>query len=334
MSNKREIILNNFQELVFNKFGTNLDSINELKADASERNIYRLFSNGNSFIGIHNDNVKENRAFINFTNTFVKLGFNVPIIINESKDNLFYIEEDLGDITLFKFSISSDKITLNNYYKKSLTDLIRFQVVARDEIDYSYCYQTKAFSPEVLMNDFKKFNDYFNRTFLKNNLTDDLINNIFLDLSRVISKAENHFFLYRDFQPRNIMLKNNELYYIDYQSGRRGPLQYDVASFLYSGSINLKDEERSSLIDYYLKDLNENIKFDEDEFRYYFYYFAFARIIQVLGTYGYQYKTRDDKGMIRKISKALINLKSLESKIEDPEIKSFIEKVESGYIME
>jgi len=332
MSYKREIILNNFQALIFSKFGTNLDSINELKADASERKIYRLFSNGNSFIGIYNENVKENLAFINFTNTFVKLGFKVPVIINVSGDNLFYVEDDLGDTTLFKFSISTDKMTIKNYYKNALADLIRFQVDARDEIDYSYCFQTKAFSPEVLMYDFKKFNDYFNRIFLKNNLTNDVINNIFIDLSGVISKAENHFFLYRDFQPRNIMIKNNELYYIDYQSGRRGPLQYDVASFLYSGSINLKDEERNDLINYYLNELNKSVKYDKMEFKFYFYYFAFARIIQVLGTYGYQYETRNDKEMIKKVSKALNNLKSLESKIDDSEIQSFIEKVESGYI--
>ncbi|MEO6696265.1 MAG: phosphotransferase [Ignavibacteria bacterium] len=331
MSYKREIILNNFQELFFNKFGTNLDSIIELKADASERKIYRLFTNGNSFIGIYNNNIKENIAFINFTNTFVRLGFNVPIIINISGDNLYYIEDDLGDMTLFKFSAESAKIDLNNYYKKALADLIKFQVNAKEEIDYSYCYQTKAFNPEVLMYDFKKFNEYFNNIFLKNKLDDEVINNTFLDLAAIISKAENHFFLYRDFQPRNIMIKNNELYYIDYQSGRRGPLQYDVASFLYSGSISLIDEERNALIDYYLKEINKIMKCAEDEFRYYFYYFAFARIIQVLGAYGYQYKTRNDNEMIKKIYKAVNNLKSLENKIVDHDINDFIKKIADSF---
>jgi aminoglycoside/choline kinase family phosphotransferase len=332
MSYKNEIILNNFHELIFSKFGNNLDSIDELKADASERKIYRLFSNGNSFIGIYNENVKENRAFINFTNTFLSLGFNVPLIINKSNDNLFYIEEDLGDITLFKFSSKTDKITLINYYKNALRDLIRFQVDAKDEIDYSYCYQTKAFNPELLMYDFKKFDDHFNRNFLKNNLKDEVISNIFLDLSAVISKVENNFFLFRDFQSRNIMIKNDELFYIDYQSGRKGPLQYDLASFLYSGSISLSDKERNSLIDYYLTELNKSIKYDEGEFRFSFYYFAFARIIQVLGSYAYQYETRNDKKMIKKIFKAINNLKSLEGKITNPGINNFIELVERSFI--
>lgn len=332
MSYKNEIILNSFQEMIFSKFGKNLDSINELKADASDRKIYRLFSNSNSFIGIYNENIKENRAFINFTNTFLRLGFNVPVIISKSDDNLFYIEEDLGDITLFKFSSTTDKIALNNYYKNALRDLIRFQLDAKDEIDYSYCYQTKAFNQELLMYDFKKFDDYFNRSFLKKNLKDEVISNIFLDLSAVTSKAENNFFLFRDFQPRNIMIKNDELYYIDYQSGRKGPLQYDLASFLYSGSISLTDEERNSLIDYYVKELNKIIKYDEDKFRFSFYYFAFARIIQVLGSYAYQYETRNDKKMVKKIFKAINNLKSLEGKITNSEINNFIELVERNFI--
>lgn len=325
MSYKTEIILNNFQELIFRKFGSNLDSIDQLKADASERKIYRLLSNGNSYIGIYNENVNENIAFINFTNTFEKIGLNVPSIISVSGDSLFYIEDDLGDMTLFKLSLSKNSNTMNYYYRKALSDLINFQLDAKDLINYNYCYQTKVFNSEVLMDDLIKFNEYFNKPFLKENLSEELVNNLFLDLSSVISKAGNDFFLYRDFQPRNIMVKKDELYFIDYQSGRRGPLQYDVASFLYSGSISLNEDERCGLIDHYISELNKSMKYDYDEFRFYFYYFAFARIIQVLGSYGYQYKTRNDPEMIKKIYKAINNLESLKDKINDTAVINFID---------
>lgn len=327
---KREIILNTFQELIFKKFGENLDGIKELRADASERKIYRLFVADKTFVGIYNENEKENLAFINFTYAFLKLGFNVPVIINVSDDNLFYIEEDLQDETLYKLMINSDKKSMFEYYKLALSDLIRFQIEAKDSVDYNYCYQTKEFNSEVIESDINKFNDYFSKIFLKEKLEDKAISPI-LDISNyLITKVPKGFFLYRDFQPRNIMIKNNRLYYIDYQSGRKGPLQYDVASFLYSGSINLNDTERNSLLDYYTGELNKFIAYDKKEFIYYFYFFVFLRLLQVLGNYSYLYKKRNDKEVLKKISKALFNLKSLADKIENTEIKSLIKIITSS----
>ncbi|MDQ3019724.1 MAG: phosphotransferase [Bacteroidota bacterium] len=330
MSYKREIILNSFQELVFKKFGKNLDGIKELVADASDRKIYRLFVDGKSLTGIYNENEKENLAFINFSYTFIELGFNVPVIINVSEDNLFYIEEDLGDETLFKRMCAAGEINLSDYYKQALSDLIRFQVEAKDKIDYSYCYQTKEFNYEVIESDIRKFNDYFIKIFLGEKLDKNTISSILDTSSRVMSKVPCDFFLYRDFQPRNIMLKNERLYYIDYQSGRKGPLQYDVASFLYSGSINLNDKERNSLLNYYIEELNKFVVYDEKEFKYYFYYFVFLRLLQVLGSYSYLHEKRNDKEVLKKISKALFNLKGLTNKIENADVRMLIERITSS----
>lgn len=326
MSYSSEIILNSFQELIFKKFGKHLDGIKKLKADASERKIYRLFVDGKSFVGIYNRNKKENLAFINFTYTFVELGLNVPMIVSVSEDNLFYVEEDLGDETLFK-TIQSSEDNLSGYYKLALRDLIRFQVEAKDSIDYGYCYQTREFNSETIQSDIKKFNDYFTKIFLNRQLEEKTISSILDTSVHVISNVKNDFFLYRDFQPRNIMIKDGQLYYIDYQSGRKGPLQYDVASFLYSGSIELNEIERNSLLNYYIGELNKFISYDEKEFKYYFYYFVFLRLLQVLGSYAYLHEMRNDREVIKKISKALFNLKGLTNKIENGEVKMLIEMI-------
>ncbi len=325
-----EEILNTFRDLVREKFGKSIDKISELQADSSERKIYRLFVGGKSFIGIGNEDEKENLAFINFTYTFIKSGLNVPDIINVSADNLFYIEEDLGDVTMFKLMASSDRETMFEYYKSALADLIRFQVGTKDSINYDYCYQTREFNSEVIESDVKKFNDYFSRKFLNETLNTRLINSILEVSNDIIIKAGNNFFLYRDFQPRNIMIMNNRLYYIDYQSGRKGPLQYDVASFLYSGSIDLNERERDTLLNFYITELNKFTEYDERKFKHYFYFFVFLRLVQMLGNYAYLYETRRDKIIPEKISKALNNLKSISDKIENGEIKEFIKKLTSS----
>ncbi|MEO8665909.1 MAG: phosphotransferase [Ignavibacteria bacterium] len=325
MSYKSEIILNTFQELQFSKFGQNLDGIKELKPDASDRKIYRLTSDQKTYIGIYNDNPKENLAFIGFTESFLKSGLNVPEIISVSNDNLFYIVEDLGDLTLYKLMKSGSKDDLQSYFKKSLSDLLKFQIVAKDEIDYSLCYQTEEFNSEVVRSDLEKFNNYFPKIYSAGKFNDDNVEEIVNKFSGILSKVDCNFFLYRDFQPRNIMIKKGDLYYIDYQSGRKGPLHYDAASFLYSGSIDLEDDERESLLTHYLNLLHNYLSYDEKEFRHYFYYFVFLRLLQAIGSYCYQHETKNDNEILRKVAKALNNLKSLQDKIDDELIRSILD---------
>ena len=330
MSIRNEIILNTFQELIYKETGKNLDKIVNLKADASDRKIYRLFYDGNSIIGIFNENKKENLAFINFTGSFSKLGLNVPQIISVSDDNLFYIEEDLGDMTLFNYTSSNLNEDYIGIYKRSLSDLVRFQVTAKDIVDYSYCYQTAEFDRMVIESDLNKFDEYSNSLHLKTDF-DQAVRKSIIDHSvEILRKTNNDFFLYRDFQPRNIMLKDNILYYIDYQSGRKGPLQYDVASFLYSGSIDISNEDRNALLDYYLSELGKQISVDKEEFLSDFYFFAFIRLLQMLGSYSYLSVKKNDGNILKKIPKALLNIKSLSGKIYNNEINSYINKLTSS----
>lgn len=327
MSYKKEIILNSFQELLFNNAGLHLENIIQLKAHASERNIYRLETNGKSFIGIYNENIKENLAFVSFSRTFRELELKVPEIINVSDDGLFYIEEDLGDLTLYEYSLTSERKSVLSKYENALTDLLKFQISAKDKIDYGYCYQTKKFDETAVRDDIKKFSDFYLSQFVNDLSLINEIENITEMLVEILNKVSDEYFLYRDFQPRNIMIKNDELYYIDYQSGRKGPLQYDAASFLYSGSIFLNENERSDLLEKYEKELMKHIGVNKAEFRYYFYYFVFARLLQVLGSYAYIYKTRKDEKMKDKISGALFKMNGLVNYIKDDTIINFINKL-------
>lgn len=327
MSYQSEKILYSFQKLVFDRSGKNIDSVQKLKADASDRKIYRLNSGNKSFIGIFNENEKENIAFIKFTEAFLKLGFNVPEIINVADDNLFYIEEDLGDMTLYRFSQIQDKKLIIDYYKKALADLISFQIKAGEEADYNYCYQTAELNGFVLSEDIKKFREYFLNRFMKDKFGSGEIEKIVEISAETIKKTDNSFFVYRDFQPRNIMLQKEKLFYIDYQSGRKGPLHYDAASFLYSGSVKLNEDERINLLDYYESKLSEAVEFDKKEFRHYFYYFAFFRMLQVLGSYSYIYEKRSDADMLLKTELALEKIKDIKDKIENKFIAEFIGKL-------
>lgn len=327
MPHKRELILKSFQQLIYNLTGNILTDFKDIKADASEKKIYRLFVNDKSYIGIYNQNLKENLAFISFTYTFIKLKFKVPEIFIISDDNLSYIEEDLGDTSLFKQIPVSESYMLMNYYKQALSDLIRFQIIPKDALDYNYCYQTKEFNCEVIRDDFEKFNVFFAGSYLKESIQNDMIQNI-IDLScKVITTADGRYFLYRDFQPRNILIKDNSLYYIDYQSGRKGPLQYDLASFLYSGSIQLSEQQRNYLIDHYMSELKKYTPYNEKEFKYYLYYFSFLRLVQILGSYAFQHQKKKDEEILKKIPKAISNLKNLKDKIEIKEVRNIIEVI-------
>ncbi|HMQ68212.1 MAG TPA: phosphotransferase [Ignavibacteria bacterium] len=325
MSIRREIILNTFQELCFNNFGNGIDNISNLKADASERKIYRISSGNNTYIGIFNENPDENNAFINFSRSFRNSNFNVPEIYAVSEDKLFYIEEDLGNSTLFKHIISDESEDFMALYKRSLSDLIRFQITGKDIIDFNDCYQTEFFDESVIRSDLYKFNEFYTNIFLNNSLDGIIIEDIIRVSSGILSDADCSYFLYRDFQPRNIMLKNDDLYYIDYQSGRKGPLHYDLASFLYSGSIKITEDQRKILLDHYLDEIQIYVKTDKDKFITDFYFFVFLRLIQMLGSYAYLYKKRNDKGVLKKIAGALNNLKSIRGKLDVPELKIIID---------
>lgn len=324
MSYRKEYIFNNFQELIFKETGKCIDKIENLMADASDRKIYRIYFEDKSVIGVFNENEKENLAFIKFTATFRKLGLNVPQIFRVSDDNMFYTEEDLGNMTLFRFISQSASGNNIDLYKKCLSDLLKFQISSKDEIDYSFCYQTSEFNLKVIEYDLDKFIKYFLQIYPEAVIDERTLSDI-LDLSeKVLSRIRKDFFLYRDFQPRNIMLKNNNLYYIDYQSGRKGPLQYDVASFLFSGSIEITNGERHILLEHYINEMEKYADYDRNEFLSEFYFFAFLRLLQMLGSYSYLNISKNNTEVLKKIPKALKNLSGIIKESGNIELNAII----------
>ncbi len=234
-----------------------------------------------------------------------------------------YLIEDLGDITLFSM-ISPDGHRGNGFnpeimklYKNVLSELPRFQVEAGQTVDYSLCNQFNEFGEENMDYDLM----YFKVRFLDNYYPEHDSGSLRADfgyLKQKLLEVGRKYFLYRDFQSRNIMVKGGELFFIDYQSGRRGALQYDLASLLYDAKADIPQEIRYELIDHYIHQAKKLTGIDEAEFKYYFWYFAIIRILQALGAYGYLGLTRGKKKFLDSIPYALRNIRYiLNNKIEE-----------------
>ena len=284
-----------------------------LSSDGSDRKIIRLRSHtGNSSIGIINENPWENRAFISFSEHFGKFGLNVPQIYGVSRDKKCYLMQDLGDSTLLnKVTERQNKgfgKTEIELYKRVIVELVRFQIEAGGTIDYSLCYQHAEFGRENMEQDLNYFQKRFLHYFYGSRLDENRIKDNFNIIIHEALKVAPVYFLYRDFQSRNIMLKDGELYFIDYQSGRKGALQYDLASLLYDAKANVPQDVREELIGYYISQAKKFITVDETEFRNRFWYFAVIRILQAMGAYGYLGIVKGKKKFLESIPYALVNI--------------------------
>lgn len=307
------------KELFKKKFDTVPDKITPVKADASERKLLLLSAGDNECIGVINGNVNENIAFIEFSKSFKTAGFNVPEIYGASDDKKCYIEEYLGLMTLPNAVAGISREEYISVCKNALEDLLKFQTEGINIIDFDLCFQTKSFDIEQITFDENKFIRYYLNKFRPELLKDDVID-CFHKLNSILTRDFDLYFMYRDFQPRNIMMWKRSLYYLDYQSGRKGPLQYDVASFLYSGSAGFNNREKEILLNHYLTSLSYNF-IDKGNFIKYYKYFVIIRLVQMLGSYGYLIEKRNDENQMPKIEKALGNLKQVLEEIDEKEIR-------------
>ena len=325
MSYDKEILYYTFQNLFYFKYHENVLSVEEIVPDSSNRKIFRLKSEHKNCIGIYYEGINENKAFIEFSKTLKRIGLNVPEFYCVSTDNKYYIIEDLGSMDLFSFSrqkyIKRDELIW--FYKKALKDLTEFQTRAADELDFDLCYQTKKLDRNQFEYDLIKFQEYYLKKFFISQ-DESLINNAFEEILSKVPDNKDEYFVYRDFQPRNILVKSGELYYIDYQSGRLGPLEYDPASFLYSSSIFINENDRKELLGYYLKELSKKIDIDTETFFENFYYFALLRLLQVLGSYGYNFDRKKNSDILFKIPRALNNIESIITQFENKYILKFL----------
>ena len=330
-------------ELFEKNFEEKIVKITPLPQSGSDRKYYRLHSDNKVAIGVYNADKKENLAFIEFSKTFKKTGLNVPAIYEEDLYNDIYLIEDLGNVTLFDFLSSEKKNEVfsyktKNYYHKVLKELPKFQISAANEIDYSLCYPRAKFDKQSMMWDLNYFKYYFLKLaqipFDEQALEDD-----YQSFTDYLLEADMDYFLYRDFQSRNIMIKDEEVYFIDYQGGRKGSLYYDLASLLYDAKAEIPQEERIKLLDFYLDELESYIVVDREEFKKKFNAFVLIRILQAMGAYGYRGFYEKKAHFLASIPPALENmkhvLKELNIDIKLPTLLSVLNKlVESERLKE
>jgi aminoglycoside/choline kinase family phosphotransferase len=288
----------------------------------SGRNILRVSSGKTTAIGILYGVREENAAFLSFTRHFLKHGLPVPKIYAEDLSQGAYLEEDLGDTTLFECLSSNragDTIApeVIDAYRKVVEVLPRFQVEAGRDLDYSLCYPRASFDRQSINWDLNYFKYYFLRLaaipFSEQALEDD-----FGRLTDFLLTAPSDYFLYRDFQSRNVMLRDGKPYFVDYQGGRKGALQYDIASLLFDAKADLPPAVRQQLLDYYLDALESFVDLDREAFLGHYYAYVYVRILQALGAYGFRGFYERRTHFLQSVPYALKNLRWLLHNVKLP----------------
>lgn len=264
----------------------------EQELGASPRKLFRLSARDRTAIGVFYDVRAENVAFIEFSKHFRRHGLPVPEIYGANLERNVYLEEDLGDTTLYQL------LTANRHggrpsretmqaYREVVALLPRFQVEAGRDLDYGVCTPRSRFDRQSILWDL----NYFKYCFLKlagipfdeQGLEED-----FQRLALFLVDADAGYFLYRDFQARNVMMREDRPFFVDYQGGRRGALQYDIASLLYDAKADLPADVREELLESYLEALSRFIELDRTAFMRHYEGFVWIRIMQALGAYGFR----------------------------------------------
>lgn len=310
------------KELFVSHFGESPDSSVPLKGGGSDRKLFRLANANRSVIGVTNADRQENIAFLEFSRHFRKCGLPVPEIYVEDLDRGIYLEEDLGDTTLFHWlterrSRAGFSARLIEIYTQVVQMLPQFQIVAGKTLDYRFCYPRGSFDRQSMRWDLNYFKYYFLKLaqipFNEQALEDD-----FDRLTEFLLAAERDFFLYRDFQSRNIMLKDGAPYFIDYQGGRKGALQYDIASLLFDAKADIPFEAREVLLQRYLDAAAKLTKIDRPAFVQHYYGYVYIRIMQALGAYGFRGFYERKSHFLQSVPYAIRNLEVLLRSVELP----------------
>jgi len=306
-------------QLFTERVGQRPDAILEMAGDGSTRQYFRLLGGDwGTVVGAIGPDHEENRAFLDFAKAFKNVGLPVPEIYEEDREAGVWLEEDLGDTTLFDALSQAREdhgdvgfpSRAEELFRKSLSVLPRFQVRGHEVVDYRVAYPRQAFDRRSIRWDLNYFKYHFLKLahieFSEQRLEDD-----FGRLTELLLEAESDFFLYRDFQSRNIMIRGGEPWFIDFQGGRKGALQYDVASLLYDAKANLPTDVRARLLDHYLDALKEYADVDESRFRTAFDGFVLVRLMQAMGAFGYRGFFERKRRFLESVPFAAKNLEGL-----------------------
>ncbi|HEY2473074.1 MAG TPA: RNase adapter RapZ [Terracidiphilus sp.] len=305
-------------------FHSPAESVSQLQGQlgGSGRAILRLSGSGHTAVGIVYSVREENVAFLEFSRQFRRHGLPVPEIYAEDLANGAYLEEDLGDTTLFEFlNVHRNGDILDaeaiEAYRKVVAILPRFQIEAGRDLNYKVCYPRSSFDRQSINWDLNYFKYYFLRL-AGIPFSEQALENDFSRLTKLLLSAPHDYFLYRDFQSRNVMLPGGQPYFLDYQGGRKGALQYDIASLLYDGKADLPAPVRQELLNYYLDCLAEFIPVDRDAFMEHYYAYVYVRIMQALGAYGFRGFYERKAHFLQSVPYALKNLRWLAHNVKLP----------------
>ena len=312
--------------------GTAPDKVTELPASGSNRRYFRL-EGSPTLIGVVGTCLEENEAFLYMADHFLKHNIPVPRVVAVADDRMSYLQADLGDTLLFG-AIEKGRLTrsFSTDERRLLADTIRLlpdiQFMGAVGMDFSKCYPAAEFDTRSIMWDL----NYFKYCFLKATgleFSEDRLEDDFQALAEVLMRSKSSTFMYRDFQSRNVMIKDGQPWFIDFQGGRKGPYFYDVASFLWQAKANFPDGLRHELIKEYIDALKKYKPVDEEYFLEQLRHFVLFRTLQVLGAYGYRGYFEKKPHFLQSVPFALANLRAILDKpfVEYPYLDSMLRQL-------
>ncbi len=306
-------LIRNLYLLAESSLGVEVLECKALSQGGSKRQYVRLKHAGGSVLGVYNPNPLENHAYIGMTAHFLTHEVPVPKIIATAADGLHYLVEDLGDTTLLNLLEAKrvgDKAPseIINYYKQALEQLAYLQINAGADLDDGLCWERKRFDKQSMLWDLNYFKYYFLRI-KSTGYNEQALEDDFHRLADYLVEAASDFFMFRDFQARNIMIHEGRPWFIDFQGGRRGALPYDVISLLYQAKANLPHSVREELLEHYLLVASQLTSIDTADFRSRYAGFQLIRFLQVLGAYGFRGLIEGKAHFVESIPFALNNLK-------------------------
>lgn len=308
------MIIEELKKLYRTYTGHEPEAVNELPSSGSNRRYFRLTGTP-TLIGVSGTSIEENQTFLYMADHFRKKGLPVPEVVAKSEDNTLYLQEDLGDMLLFNAIEKGRKTNIFDEEEKQLLHktmrlLPTIQFTGADGMDFSYCYPQSEFNSRSILWDL----NYFKYCFLKTTgieFQEDRLEDDFQKMANVLLRNSSETFMYRDFQSRNVMIKDGEPWLIDFQGGRKGPIYYDVASFLWQAKANYPDSLRQELLKEYIEALRQYQSVDETYFHAQLRHFVLFRTMQVLGAYGFRGYFEKKPHFIQSVPFAIANLRQL-----------------------
>ena len=312
-------------QLFFESTGKKAAEQTALTASGSNRRYYRIESEDKtaSLIGVQGTSRDENHAFLYMAEHFMKMGLDVPKVLAVSDDEMNYVQQDLGNVLLFDYIAEGRKTGVfsakeKDMLRKTMRALAKFQVLGAEQFDFNQCYPQPEFNLRSILWDL----NYFKYCFLKAtglDFQEDKLENEFERLAYILLQSKMSAFMYRDFQSRNVMVVEREgdeakelvPYFIDFQGGRRGPVYYDVASFLWQAKANFHPDLREELVEEYIDELQKYMPVNREEFYETLKHFVLFRTMQVLGAYGFRGYFEKKPHFLQSIPFAIDNLRHL-----------------------